>query len=132
MERMIKAIPGLVLFSAIMMVVIGVFQAIAGLSAILEDDFVVLTEDYVFKFSVTTWGWIHLIGGVIVVLAGIYILQGKTWAIVIGMIVAALSAIVNFMYIPYYPFWSILIIAIDIVIIWALATYGNTLRELED
>jgi hypothetical protein len=125
MERMSGWVTGFVFFAAVMMMVIGVFQIIAGLTAIFKDDIFVFAGDYIFKFNVTAWGWIHLIGGIIVLLAGFYLLSGRLWAIIVGIVVASLSAIENFMSIPYYPVWSILIIAIDIVVIWALAVYGR-------
>jgi hypothetical protein len=77
----------------------------------------------VYSFDITGWGWIHLILGVLVALAGIGIVQGQTWAAVVGITLASLSLLVNFAFIPYYPVWSILIIALDVIVIWALVTY---------
>ena len=105
------------------MITAGLFQAFAGLTALLEDEFFVATGNYVFKFDVTTWGWVHLLGGVVVALAGVSVMSGRTWARVIGIILAVLSALANFTFIPYYPVWSLLIIALDVFVIWALATY---------
>ena len=102
------------------MVTIGAFQAIAGLTAILNDDFFVVTRNYTFDLDVTAWGWIHLILGIVIAIAGVCLFAGKTWAAVIAMILAILSAIANFFFIPYYPFWAIVIIALDIWVIWAL------------
>ena len=120
---------GFILFAAIMMIMAGVFQAIAGLVAIFENEFYVTTRNYLFKFDATTWGWIHLIGGIIVVLAGWGLLSGQTWARTVAIIVAVLSAIVNFAFIPYYPFWSLLIITLDIFVIWAVAAHGGAMRD---
>ena len=77
---------------------------------------------YTFQFDATSWGWIHLIIGVIAVAVGLGILYGQTWAIVGGLAVAGVSALGQFMFMPYYPFWSMLLIFIDVVVIWALAT----------
>jgi hypothetical protein len=120
---------GFILFAAIMMLMSGVFQAIEGLVAIFENEFYVATRNYLFQFDATTWGWIHLIGGIIVALAGWGLLSGQTWARTVAIIVAVLSAIANFAFIPYYPFWSLLIIALDIFVIWAVAAHGGAMRE---
>ena len=107
-------------FAGVVMIMVGVFQAIAGLAALFEDEFYVVTSDYIFKINTTTWGWIHLILGVLVVFAGYALFAAKTWARVIGVTLATLSAIANFIFIPYYPFWAILIISLDVWVIWAL------------
>ncbi|MFL6191961.1 MAG: hypothetical protein ACJ75E_19320 [Actinomycetes bacterium] len=120
---------GFILFAAIMMLMVGVFQALQGLIAIFENEFYVATRNYLFQFDATTWGWIHLLLGVLVGLAGLGLLAGQTWARVVGITLAVLSAIANFLFIPYYPFWSMLIIALDVLVIWALAAHGRTLRD---
>ena len=116
---------GFIVFAAVMMMMTGVFQALAGLVAIFENEFYVATRNYLFQFDATSWGWIHLILGVIVALAGFALLSGATWARVVGITLAVLSAIANFLFIPYYPFWSLLIIALDVFVIWALAVHGG-------
>ncbi len=108
------------LFAGVIMIMVGVFQAIAGLAALFEDEFFVVTSDYIFKVNTTAWGWIHLILGLLVVFAGYALFAAKTWARVIGVTLATLSAIANFIFIPYYPFWAILIISLDVWVIWAL------------
>lgn len=120
---------GFTVFAGVMMVIIGVYQAIVGLSAIIQDTFYRVTPNYVFAFNVTGWGWIHLVFGVILVVVGFSILAGQTWARVAGIVLAALSAIANFLFIPYYPLWSILIIALDILVISALASYDGSGRQ---
>jgi hypothetical protein len=120
---------GFVLFAALMMIMAGIWQGLAGLIALFENEFYVATRNYLFEFDATTWGWIHLLVGVIVGLAGLGLLAGQTWARVVGITLAVLSAIANFLFIPYYPFWSMLIIAVDIFVIWALAAHGRELRE---
>jgi hypothetical protein len=108
-----------------MLLLIGVLQFLEGLAAIVKDQFFVVTSNYAFKIDVTTWGWIHLIWGIVMVLAGIYLFRGATWARVIAVVVAILSAIGNFAYIPYYPFWALLIIALDVFVIWAVTRSGD-------
>jgi hypothetical protein len=116
---------GAILFAAIMMLMSGIFQALSGLVAIFENEFFVATRNYIFKFDVTTWGWINLLVGIVVAFAGWGLISGRTWARVVGIVVALVSAVTNFMFIPYYPFWSLLIIALDIFIIWAIAAHGR-------
>jgi hypothetical protein len=115
----------------VMMIMVGVWQALAGLIAIFENEFYVPTRNYLFEFDVTAWGWIHLLVGAIVAFAGWGLLSGQTWARVVGITLAALSATANFLFIPYYPFWSILIIAVNILVIWALAAHGRQFKELK-
>ena len=115
---------GGITFAVCAMVMIGLFHAIMGLTAIIGDKFYVLGRDYVYQFDVTGWGWLHLIAGVIVVVAGFCLFTGRLWARVVGITVAVLSAVANFFFIPYYPVWSVIIIALDVLVIWSLATYG--------
>ncbi|MEX1126471.1 MAG: hypothetical protein WD895_06490 [Acidimicrobiia bacterium] len=121
---------GAIMFAGIMMAMNGIFSAIVGLVALAKDDFYVVLPNYVLELDSTTWGWIHLIAGIVVALAGFAVLTGKTWARVVGILVASLSAIANFAFIPYYPIWSLLIIAIDVVVIWALATHGRQMSPV--
>jgi hypothetical protein len=122
---------GFTIFAAIMMIMVGVFQALQGLIAIFENEFYVATRNYTFQFDATTWGWIHLVLGLIVAFAGWGLLSGQTWARVVGITLAALSATANFLFIPYYPFWSLLIITLNIFVIWALTAHGREFRELK-
>ena len=92
---------GFTVFAAVMMLMAGAWQALSGLIAIFENEFYVPTRNYIFQFDVTTWGWIHLVVGVIVALAGWGLLSGQTWARVVGITVAAISATTNFLFIPY-------------------------------
>jgi hypothetical protein len=120
---------GFILFAAIMMLMVGVFQALQGLVAIFENEFYVQTRNYLFQFDATTWGWIHLVLGLLVAFAGWGLLSGRTWARTVAITLAVLSAIANVLFIPYYPFWSLLIITLDIFVIWAVAAHGGKLRE---
>jgi tetrahydromethanopterin S-methyltransferase subunit F len=121
---------GFVLFAAIMMIMAGIFQALDGLVALFNDTFYVTTRNYTFQFDVTAWGWIHLILGIVVALAGWGLLSGRTWARVVGITVAVLSAVANFLWLPYYPFWALTIIALDVFVIWAIAAHGGELRRV--
>jgi hypothetical protein len=116
-------------FAAVMMILIGVFQAIAGLVAIFDDNFYVVTQNYTFDVDTTAWGWIHLLLGILLILAGYFLYAGRAWAVVTAIVLAGLSAIANFFFIPYYPFWSLLVIGLDVWVIWALTRPGVVVRE---
>jgi hypothetical protein len=116
---------GFTVFAGAMMILIGSFHAIAGLSGIIKDDFYAITPNYILEFDSTTWGWIHLIGGIVVLLAGFSVFKGSVWARTVGVLVAGISAIVSFAWIPIYPIWSLIIIAIDVAVIWALTAHGR-------
>jgi hypothetical protein len=120
---------GFILFAAIMMIMVGVFQAIQGLVGIFENEFYVATRNYLFQFDATTWGWIHLLVGLLVAFAGWGLLSGRTWARVVGITVVLLSALTNFLWLPYYPFWALLLITLDIFVIWAITAHGGELRD---
>ena len=115
---------GGVTFASTIMILVGIFQAFAGLAAIIDDQFYVVTQNYAFDIDVTAYGWIHLIIGIVVVLAGFALWQRKVWAATVAIFLAMLSAIANFFFIPYYPFWSILMIALAVWVIWALTRPG--------
>ena len=116
---------GFTYFAATMMMLSGAFEILQGLSAIIREHLYVVNSDYIFKINVKGWGWIHLVLGVIVLLAGIALLGGALWARIVGIIMAALIAIANFLWLPYYPVWAIVLIALNVVVIWALAAHGR-------
>jgi len=109
-----------VAFAATMMLMIGAFQAIAGFAAILDDEYFVLVRGYAFDLDITAWGWIHLILGLAMIVTGIGLFSRAVWAGVIAVFLVVLNAIDNFFFIPYAPFWSLLLIALDVWVIWAL------------
>ena len=113
---------GLTVFAASLLMLVGIFQALQGLAAIINDQRFVVTGNYIYKFDTTQWGWIHLILGLAAIGLGIAMLMGQTWSFIVAMVVAVLSAVAQFMWLPYYPVWAIVIIALDVAIIWALVT----------
>jgi hypothetical protein len=117
------AIGGIV-FAATVLTIIGVFQIIAGLVAIFDDNFYVVTQNYTFDLDTTVWGWLHLLLGILLLITGWGLFSRAAWAGVTAIMLASLSAIANFFFIPYYPFWSILVIALAIWVIWALTRPG--------
>ena len=116
---------GLVLFAAVFMIVGGTFQAIQGLAALLNDGFFVVVNDYAYDVDITAWGWLHLIVGGVVATTGVFLLSGSLVARLIAMFIVVVSAIINFIYIPYQPIWSIVLLVIDGAILWALLTYED-------
>jgi hypothetical protein len=117
---------GLELFGAIMMIVIGLFHIVVGLAAILQSAFYVM----VFTSGIAAWAWLHLILGLLVALTGLALLAGRSQARVVGMVLLALSALGAFLFMPYQPVWSILIIFIDVAVLWALAVRQRELPSL--
>jgi hypothetical protein len=117
-------------FASIMLMIAGAFQFFAGIAALLKDEYFVIGEEYAFKFDATTWGWIHLLIGVILFLAGLALLQGAVWARILVVIIASLSALANFLWLPYQPWWSIIIITLNIFIIWAVTAHGRDIAKV--
>jgi hypothetical protein len=115
---------GAIAFAATMMILIGVFQALAGLVALFNDEFYVVTRNYTFDLDVTAWGWIHLIIGLAVFATGLGLFARATWAGITAIALACVSALSNFFFIPYYPIWALLVIGLDIWVIWALTRPG--------
>jgi hypothetical protein len=115
---------GGIVFAATILLMVGIFQAIAGLVAILDDNFYVVTANYTFDLDTTAWGWVHLILGILLAAVGWSLFARRTWAGVAAITLAMLSAIANFFFIPYYPFWAILQIALAVWVIWALTRPG--------
>ncbi|WP_329303140.1 hypothetical protein OG410_37015 [Streptomyces sp. NBC_00659] len=114
------AASGLMIFASVMLFVSGVLDILRGVMAVAEDDVFVTSQNYVFKFDLTSWGWIHLTLGALAVVVSIGLFTAATWARVIGVGIAALLIIANFLDIPYYPVWSLTLIALYGFVIWAL------------
>lgn len=109
--------------AGILLFVIGVLSILQGISAVAADDLLVVGADYVYKLNTTGWGWIHIGLGIIEIIVAVGLLKGTTWGRTAAILMAALSIVENFLSIPYYPAWSLLIIALDVIVIWAIATY---------
>ena len=124
---------GWLVYAGIMMVLVGSFQAIDGLIALFNDElYVVRPNGLVVNVDYTAWGWVHLLLGVVLIAAGAAVFSGKVWGRTIGVIAAIVSAVVNFAFIPAYPVWSLLIITVDVLVIYALIAHGGELRESRD
>ncbi len=111
---------GLTLLAAVTLMLSGTWNFLEGLGAIVKGGFYVVLPGYAFNVSVATWGWWHLIMGAVVFAVGACLLMDMLWARVAGVVVASLSAVINFLYIPYQPVWSVTVIAIDVFVMWAL------------
>jgi hypothetical protein len=115
---------GAIAFAATLMTLAGIFQILAGLVAVLNDEFYVVARNYTFDLDVSAWGWIHLIVGIALVAAGLGLFARKAWAGVTAIVLAMLSALANFFFIPYYPIWALVVIGLDVWVIWALTRPG--------
>jgi len=113
---------GVTVFAGVMLATLASLQILQGLAAVLKDDVYVRGVEYTYQFDVSTWGWIHMLIGAIGVAVGIGILTGQVWARIGGLAIAVVSLLSQFMFMPYYPFWAMLVIFMDVVVIWALAT----------
>lgn len=118
---------GISLAAAALLIVAGFLAFFQGIAAVANDDYLLVeTPEYIYAFNLTTWGWIHIVIGIIAVIVAIGIFAGQAWGRICGIIIACLSLIANFLWLPYTPWWSIIIIIIDVIVIWALATWkGN-------
>lgn len=121
---------GWVVFAAVLMVVAGGIWAIQGLIAVFNDNLVIFGTEGAILLDVTGWGWIHIILGALLVLAGILVLRGNLFGRVIAVILAVLSIIVNFIWLPVYPVWAIVIITLDVFILYAVIVHGREMKSL--
>ncbi|MFF1460919.1 hypothetical protein [Streptomyces sp. NPDC058330] len=110
------------MFAGVLLLVDGILDIFKGIAGIASDDVYERITNYTFKFDITAWGWIHLILGVVLFFVGLGILKGAGWARGVGVGLAALNIIANFIWLPYQPVWAIVSIAIDTFVIWALCT----------
>lgn len=120
---------GVTVFAGALMIMTGVFHVLQGLVALLNDEFYVVGAEYIFQFDITTWGWVHVVLGLVVALAGVALFRGAVWARTVAVIMAGLSMVASFAWMPYYPVWSITIIAFDVLVIWAAVFHGPNLVD---
>jgi hypothetical protein len=113
---------GWTLFAGILMLISGIMDILYGITAAAHNDLIVATPNYAFRFNPTTWGWIHIGLGALLVAVGAGVLMGRNWARFAGIVVVAMAGIGNFMSVPYQPWWSLPLLAIDVFVIWGLAT----------
>ncbi len=116
-------------FAAFLMMLAGVFQAIAGLVAIFQNQVLLVTPSHLVLMDYTQWGWVHLLIGIVLFLTSFSLMSGHLWGRMVGIALASLSAIANFAYLDAYPWWSLTIIILDVLIIYAIAVHGGEIRE---
>jgi hypothetical protein len=116
---------GFISFAGIVLILAGIFHVIDGIVGLFNNDFYVKTENWVFKLNVSSWGWIHILLGIVAILAGVGLFSGAIWARTVAVIVAAVSIIANFVWLPYYPWWAVLVIVLDFFVIWAVVLHGR-------
>jgi len=112
-----------------MMMMLGVLNAISGLAAIFNDSLFVNSGRGILIFNLTTWGWIHLILGLVVVATGFALMSGAMWARVVGTGVVMLNMATQLIFLPAYPFWGLLIIALDVLVLWAIIVHGSEVKD---
>jgi hypothetical protein len=121
---------GMAAFGGMMLMVAGTFHAMAGFVGIFNDTYwLVSSQNLVVSVDYTAWGWAHLALGVLAIAAGAGILGGQTWARATGVVLAIISALVNLAFLAAYPLWSVLIIALDVLVIYALVAHGKELKS---
>jgi hypothetical protein len=122
---------GWVLFGGILMFIVGAFNVIAGVVALFKDEyFLVAKSGLVIELDYTAWGWWLIIWGAAVALTGFGVMVGQTWARVVGVILVAINALMNFAFLSAYPVWTTIVIALDVIVIYALIVHGKETRSL--
>lgn len=116
---------GWIVFTAAMLLMLGIFNAVNGLAAIFADDIFVTGAAGAVIFDVTTWGWVHLVLGALAAATGVALMQGAPWARAVAVGFVMLNMLTQLLFLPAYPFWSLLIIVLDVVVLWALIVHGD-------
>lgn len=114
---------GATIAAALLLLTAGTLGLLQGIAAVAKDDVFVVGVNYTYKFDITAWGWIHIALGIIGILVAFGLFSGAAWARICAIGIAALSIVANFLWMPYYPLWAILVIALDVVVIWAVSTW---------
>jgi hypothetical protein len=124
---------GWILFAGVMMIVLGMFHAFQGFVAMYENEYYLVSKrGLTIHIDYTAWGWIHLGLGLVVVAAGIGLLNGRIWGRVVGVILAVVSILVDSAFLAAYPIWSTIMIAVGILVIWALTVHGDEMRVINE
>ncbi|MFC9664750.1 hypothetical protein ACFVJ5_31340 [Nocardia sp. NPDC127606] len=115
---------GVTMLAAIMLLVAGTLSILRGIAGVTKDELFLIPSEYSYELDVSSWGWIHLALGVFLVAVAIGMMLTATWARIFAYCLAVLSIIANFLSLPYYPWWSVIIIVIDLIVIWAVSTWN--------
>lgn len=116
-------------FASFMMMLVGILHGIAGLAAIFKNQFFVVTEQSLLVFNFKTWGWVSLILGIVIFMAGLELLRGAMWARVVAIVLAIISFVANMSFFNAYPWWSLVVMTVDVLVIYALTVHGNELKD---
>lgn len=121
---------GWVVFGGVMLIMVGLVHVVQGLVALLDDEKYLVTQGgLLVNVDFTAWGWVHLVLGIVAGLTGVGLLTGNTVARIVGVGIAGLSALVNLAFMSAYPVWSIIAIALDVVVIYAIVVHGREVRS---
>ncbi len=122
---------GWVIFAATMMLLMGTFHAIAGLVALFRDEYYMVGKNgLVVHVDYTAWGWTYLLGGILIVAAGVGLFAGQMWARIVAVALAVLSAVLNMAFFSAYPWWSAIMITLDVLVIWAITVHGSEMKQM--
>jgi hypothetical protein len=124
---------GWILFAGVMMIVLGLFHAFQGFIALFDDEYYVVGKSgLTIHLDYTVWGWTHLILSLVVLVGGVALLNGRLWGRIVGVVLAVLSILVNVAFLAAYPIWSTIMIAVDILVIWALTVHGHEMKAMKE
>jgi hypothetical protein len=121
---------GWITFAGVMMILAGSLNLLYGIIAAVNDEWVVFTNRANVYLDISEWGWVHIIVGAVVLISGLGLFSGNILARTIAVVVASISLVVNFFFIPVYPLWAITVIVIDLLVIWAVTAHGREMREV--
>ena len=121
---------GAITAAAVVLILAGVLHAMEGVVGLATNEFYVVMQRWVFQFDITTWGWVLILVGFLAAATGVALLYGAFWARIVGVVIASVSVIANFLWLPYYPMWAMVIIAFDVFVIWALTAHGRDIEHV--
>ena len=117
-------------FAGVLLFMLGGFHVIAGIVGLVKDDyFLVSSSGLVIDVDYTVWGWTHLLLGLLILVSGLGVLSGNAAARAVAVVLAGLSALANLAFIEAYPIWSVVVITVDVLVIYALTVHGGELRD---
>ena len=104
----------------------AVLTVLQGIEALVNNEPLLIGPHYVYKFNPVGWGWVHIVVGIVLGIVAVGLITGRVWARVTAIFMACISIVAMFLWLPYYPMWSIIVIALDVIVIWAVATWDTT------
>jgi hypothetical protein len=117
-------LPGTAFAAGTLLLTCAVLTLLQGISALVNDQLLLVGPDYVYKFNMTGWGWVHIVVAILLGAVAVGLMFAATWARVAAIAMASVSIVVMFVWLPYYPLWSIIVIALDVIVILAVATWN--------